>query len=352
MPYGETKVYYDGSHYIAIPYVPNPRRRRPKPPEETITVLEEYTDTEQEQGLNETDEEVKPLVCVPNCEENIDSDTFSEDDEKPAYEPFNEQKQGRKLTRKELFNELYEQSKDKKRAERKKFITKAMLPYFRSENETKSYVANQFERKLRNLICRRTRLVRKVNLQEFNYFCTFTYDGAKHTEDTFKDKLKGCFKMMCHRKGWKYVGVWERSPEKHRLHFHGLFYIPEAGMVGEFEKKRDYNFHTHKREEINQNIYFLERFGRNDFEPVESKRRLGDAIAYLMKYLEKTGEKIVYSKGLPQYFISDIMDEDIVCTIGQEDKKLLLFDDFNCWDEGCLMGRVSKDVIKQLRKAN
>lgn len=58
-----------------------------------------------------------------------------------------------------------------------------------------------------------------------------------------------------------------------------------------------------------------------------------------MKYLEKTGEKIVYSKGLPQYFISDIMEDDIVTTIGLEDKKLLLFDDFTCWDEGDISGQ-------------
>lgn len=68
--------------------------------------------------------------------------------------------------------------------------------------------------------------------------------------------------------------------------------------------------------------------------------------------MEKTGEKIVYSKGLPQYFISDIMDDDVVCTIGQEDRKLLLFDDFTCWDEGCYVGKVSKDVIAQMRKSN
>ena len=71
-----------------------------------------------------------------------------------------------------------------------------------------------------------------------------------------------------------------------------------------------------------------------------------------MKYLEKDGGRIVYSKGLPQYFISDIMDDDVACTIGQEDKKLLLFDNFNCWDEGCLVGQVSKEVIDQMPKAN
>lgn len=75
-------------------------------------------------------------------------------------------------------------------------------------------------------------------------------------------------------------------------------------------------------------------------------------MAYLMKYIEKTGERIVYSKGLYQYFISDIMDEDIISTIGMEDKKLLLYDDFKCWDEGCLIGNVSEEAIKQMRKSN
>lgn len=60
----------------------------------------------------------------------------------------------------------------------------------------------------------------------------------------------------------------------------------------------------------------------------------------------------MYSRGLPQYFISDIMDEDVACTIGLEDRKLLLFDDFICWDEGCYMGAVSQEIIEQMRKSN
>ena len=46
------------------------------------------------------------------------------------------------------------------------------------------------------------------------------------------------------------------------------------------------------------------------------------------------------------------MDDDIAGRIGLEDKKLLLFDDFICWDEGCYMGEVSKEVISQMRKSN
>lgn len=84
---------------------------------------------------------------------------------------------------------------------------------------------------------------------------------------------------------------------------------------------------------------FNERFGRSDFEKIDDYTMLGNSVAYLMKYLEKTGEKIVYSKGLPQYFISDIMEDNIVTTIGLEDKKLLLFDDFTCWDEGDISGQ-------------
>ena len=102
----------------------------------------------------------------------------------------------------------------------------------------------------------------------------------------------------------------------------------------------------------NQSTYFNDEFGRSDFEPINDNRRMGEAMAYLMKYLEKTGEKIIYSKGLPQYFISDILDDDIVCTVGQEEKKLLLFDDFNCFDEGCYVGEVSPAVIAELRKSN
>lgn len=73
--------------------------------------------------------------------------------------------------------------------------------------------------------------------------------------------------------------------------------------------------------------------------------------AYIVKHLEKTDEKIVYSKGLPQFFISDIMEEDVACPFGLEDKKLLLFDDFVCWDEGVSMGKVSKQTIAQMPKA-
>ena len=122
-------------------------------------------------------------------------------------------------------------------------------------------------------------------------------------------------------------------------------------MPGFFCEVEDYNFKSHRRTKTNQNSYFKERFGRCDFEKIEDAHRIGDALAYLMKYIEKSGEKIVYSKGLPQFFISDILDDDVVCSIGMEDKKMLLFDDFSCFDEGEYIGTVSKETIERLRKS-
>ena len=300
MPFPETKVYFDGSHYIAIPHTERPKQRRKK---------------------------------------NLKIDIEKTENEKSAT-----------VNLKEKFDELYKEKSNKKRAERKQEIITEMKPHFKNENDTELFVIENIERKNRNKIVRKTRLARKVNLQQWNYFCTFTYDSKKHSEETFRTKLTNCLRHLSNRKQWKYIGVWERSPEKQRLHFHGIFYIPE--MTGELKEVTDYSLNTHRLQTTLQNTYFNERFGRSDFEPITDRTLLGNATAYLMKYIEKSGEKLVYSRGLPTYFISDIMEEDIICPIGQEDRKLLLFDDFTCWDEGCKIGEVSPETIQQLRKSN
>ena len=354
MIYPETKVYFDGSHYIAIPHTTRPSRKRPVRIEEEITVYEDRPASE-ETTDTATDTETAEVVPVELAEEavvnNIDT---PENQEAPAQEKtVKVQKSGgRKTTRKELFEKLYKETMNKRRAERKKLIIKAMRPYFQSEEKTELYVSANLERKLRNLISRRIRMCRKANLQNFNYFCTFTYDDKKHTEESFRKKLKGRLSSFAKRRGWKYIGVWERSPKTSRLHFHGIFYIPEGTLPGVLLTHKDYSTTAHKMQVRNQSTYFNDEFGRSDFEPINDNRRMGEAMAYLMKYLEKTGEKIIYSKGLPQYFISDILDDDIVCNVGQEEKKLLLFDDFNCFDEGCYVGEVSPAVIAELRKSN
>ena len=349
MPFPQCKVYSDGGHYIAIPHTTRPYRPRRKPKEEIIAVTEELAEEEsKEQNKAEQSapsQEDAPMLLENTVEEATEGAQIDDTlNEKPAAT--------RLMTKKELFEELYARYQNLPRYKRKALILKGMRKYFKTEEEAKTYVDVNMQRKARNLISRRVRMTRKVNLQDFNFFVTLTYSDELHTEESFKDGVQTCLRNFCNRKGWKYIGVWERSPKKKRLHFHGLFYIPEGTMPGKMLDIEDYNFNTRRRQITHQNTYFNENFGRSDFEPIEDRRMLGGAIAYIVKYLEKTGEKIVYSKGLPQFFISDIMEEDIVCPFGLEDKKLLLYDDFLCWDEGVLIGAVSKDVIRQMPKAN
>lgn len=344
MYYGESKVYFDGSHYIAIPHTERPVKKRPKVYEDMITVVEEETS---KMDLEDSKLEFSVSSCdnvTLEIKDNIESI------EKAAEE---KPKKVRKMTRKELFDELYIKYINFSKRERKKRLIEDMLPFFSKTEYCENYVEVNIQRKVRNLICRRVRMCRKANLANFNYFCTFTYDNKKHTEESFKQKLRTCFRHLCERKKWKYMGVWERAAETNRLHFHGLFYIPNENMVGKIIEIKDYSTQFNKMQKTFQNSYFNEHFGRSDFKEIdENERRLGNALAYLMKYIEKTGEKIVYSRNLPQYFISDILEDDIVCTIGQENKKLLLFDNFTCLDEGVVMGKVSPATIEQMRKCN
>ena len=242
---------------------------------------------------------------------------------------------GTKTTKKQVFERLYKAHSGLKRQLLRAKIIDGIKGLFKDLKSAENYVVDNLERKKRNLICRRTRMVRKVNLQKFNYFVTFTYDGKKHSEVSFRKKLTWTLANFSHRKGWKYVGVWERSPEKNRLHFHGLFFVPDGTMPGATEEVNSYSFSMHKQQITKQNSYFLEKFGRNDFEPIKDNTKIGEAVAYILKYIEKSGEMIVYSRGLPQYFVSDVFSNDVVTRIGQEDKKLLLYDDFNCIDDGC-----------------
>ena len=331
MSYENTKVYFDGSHYIGIPYKPSTAKRGVKTPEETVVITEQ---NEVKDGITAVNTDVADGIA------NIPDDT--------AVKPRKE----RRITRKALFEELYGKYRGERKHERKRLILEAMRPFFRSEQEAELYVNTNLERKQRNLICRRVRMSRKANLQDFNYFVTFTYDDQKHTEASFRKKLQNDLSHFCSRKKWKYIGVWERSPKTERLHFHGIFYIPEGTMPGTLLAFNDYNFNTRKRQTVWQNTHFLERFGRCDFERFDDIHRKGEALAYIMKYIEKSGEKIVYSRGLPMYFISDILEDDVLCRTGMEDQKLVLSDDFLCFDEGVLIGSVSPEVIKQLRKSN
>ena len=162
--------------------------------------------------------------------------------------------------------------------------------------------------------------------------------------------MRNTLKHAVSRNGWKYIGVWERAPETGRLHFHGILYIPQ--MIGEIVEVKDYSTKSHRMQTTYQNTHFLKEFGRNDFKPIEIPLDITQSVKYLLKYIEKSGEKLVYGGKLPTYTRSDILDDDVACPYGVDDRKLLLFDSFRCIVDGEILGKVSPEIIEQMPKSN
>ena len=120
MPYQDTKVYYDGSHYIAIPKRPAPRHRGARLEEDPVEVIEEVQNEPMEG--QEAPKEVKEQSEGPPLETK----------KKPAVK--------RRATRRELFNELYQKFLNEPRRSRRGKLIQGMKPYFKTEEEAIEYV--------------------------------------------------------------------------------------------------------------------------------------------------------------------------------------------------------------------
>ena len=110
MPYEKVKVYFDGSHYIGIP---------------------------QSEGKS-------PGKGGYHGNENDEMRT--------------------------AFEKAYKGAKAKKRKEKVTEIVAELKPQFENEEQAAEYVKAEMERIQRNLIVRRKRLTRKINLGNWNYF--------------------------------------------------------------------------------------------------------------------------------------------------------------------------------------
>ena len=76
MSYEEAKVYFDGSHYIAIPHTERPKKKRLKPVEDIIEVVqekEEGSETEmvEEPFLSPENQENDDVKATPIFEEKL-----------------------------------------------------------------------------------------------------------------------------------------------------------------------------------------------------------------------------------------------------------------------------------------
>ena len=316
MPLNTMKVYFDGSHYIGIPHKERPKREKEEIilQDEEMAVISPYDEDENEPVF---DNEVIEVTSDVYASENVSKNAVN-------FVDSIEQSLG------ELFEELYRNSIGKKRSTQREYILKNILKHVNNIDIAEKFVDEKLEKKLRNLIVRRLRLWRKLSLNDFNYFVTFTYDDKLQSEESFKNRLRTCLSHYSNRRGWQYAGVWEGKAQDKRLHFHGIFNIPEGTMPGELIEKNDYSIRLHKRKKTTSNTFFEKKFGRCDFDRIETPVLKGEAMRYLIKYIEKTEEKIVYSRGLARYILSDVENEDVVCAYDEFETKYILYDDFNC----------------------
>ena len=237
----DMKIYFDGSHYIGIPKGAFPSKKGRK-----RCVVKPMQQTQKEQTVDTPPE-----------------------------------------TTKERFEKAYKESQSLPKRERKAHIKEELKDHFDSKEELNAFVDENVERAKTNAIKCKVRLMRKLRLQDWDYFCTFTYSDELHTEESFRKKLSNTLKHLVARNGWKYVGVWERGNETNRLHFHGIFHISK--MIGTLEKVKDYDTRNYRM----QNTHFLKHFGRNDFKDIATQDDVADAAKYITKYMEKSGERLV-----------------------------------------------------------
>ena len=230
------------------------------------------------------------------------------------------------------------------------FLIDSIVDKFNFDLEyVKEYVAVNFKRKLHNLHKRFKLFKRKANLNKWNTFVTITYDDKKHTAETFRQKLRKTLANFHTRRGWKYMGVFEYAPETKRLHFHALMYIPENEMVGTIEKITDYSTAQHKMQTTYQNTFFLEKFGRNDFENItDADIKNGKALDYIIKYIAKTDERILYSRGIPSELIKKIDYKDVACLMFDFVQKFILFDDVIDYERDVLKIPPRKKILSQI----
>ena len=234
------------------------------------------------------------------------------------------------------FDSLYFQSKRKglKDEEMVDYIQAGLEKLYPASSTLRKYIVEKIDKKQRNLWKRIKRFKRKVNMNRWNYFVTFTCDPKKHTQESFIKKLRKCLSNLHTRRGWKYMGVFEYGEENSSVHFHALIYVPEGEMIGKIVRKRQ---HSRKRGGMYTryaNTFFEEYFGISDFQevnPILLKR--GGTSRYLVKYINKTGEKVVYSRGTPAEIYRELSDNDIVGTFFKYVLKYVLWDDVIDWEQ-------------------
>ena len=214
----------------------------------------------------------------------------------------------------ELFEDSYSAGiiKNLSGAALKNYIRTKISEFYPDYPDLDSFIGKCIRRKARNLFMRKRRFRRKAYNYPWSYMVTFTYDDKKMDEDSFRKRLKRRLSKLASALGWRIMGAFERGGNTDRLHFHGIVYVPEGKMIGELVTVRDYSVASHHMQETQSNTYFARYFGRNDFKVVSNLELRRGGLEYILKYIEKGGERIYSSRGIKSEVEVDLLDEEII----------------------------------------
>ena len=335
------KIYNDGHHLIATScWRANGQSPRPMPARRRRT--DELTKDQKEVVFNRILRDIKKenkRRKNPPRAERIDISS-------------NVGKRGARSALDILFDDLFMQAYNKGLRDRKlekhmsDYIHDGLLTLFTEDEIADVDIPERVKRKMNNLHHRKKRFRRKAYLNKWNFFVTFTYNDKFHDEESFRRKLRRCLSNLHTRRNWRYMGVFERAPETGRLHFHGLLYVPDGEMLGKLEEKTDYSTAQGKMQTRHENTFFEQWYGRNDFEEITpSQLEYGDSVDYILKYIGKTNERIVYSRGIPTEICMTVSARDIITELTDDFvEKYILFDDVVNWERDIARYRFSKQM--------
>lgn len=229
----------------------------------------------------------------------------------------------------------------------RRFLKDGMLEQYPDFDDIDTWLDKHIKRKLNNLHSQRKRFQRKVNLNSWNYFTTFTYADEKMTERQFYRKLRRCLSNFHTRYGWRYALVFERGEKTGRLHAHGLISIPNGSMRGKLSEQTDYSLRRHEWKTTWSNSFFAKRFGKNDFDEITADElKNGKVAQYLIKYIGKTNQRIIYSRGLPTEIYKYVDDSDIITPMSDNPFKYVLFDDVINYERDILCSNLQRHTQK------
>lgn len=305
------KVRFDGCHYLVQPY----KRRFDVSAEEIIaTPLEElrnkgYCFEKKELFYNEWARLYFPFTSkgrkpIPEFYKRFYVEM------KQTYKALLEEKTKDKLVKEKMVERIFNNEELK------------LLYSFEDDLQRKKYVDLIYkfvDNAKTNLKSRKRRFKVKALNNDWNYFATFTYDPKKHSEESFVKTLKKKLQNLHTNYGWLYMGCFERSPIKERLHFHGLLYVPKGAMRGNIREEEYYDTKGSKKAVSYINEEFEDKIGRNDFKSITRlDLTFTHALDYIIKYIGKSDNKIVYSKGIKDdVFCLMDYEENIICPVGE-----------------------------------